>query len=75
MSSRSSCGKERGVAFVGEHREKSFHVRNFAAESVGDADGVGFVGFDQRGAFLGARDDVVDQHAAVDADRFSCHER
>ena len=55
-----------GVLLVGEDGEERFHVRDFAAERVGHAHRVGFVGFDERGAFLRASDDVVDEDATVE---------
>src|SRR6266581_9748502 len=58
--------KERAVLRIRQHREKGLHMRDFAAEIVGDADGVRGIGFDQRRTFGGPGDDVVDKHAAVD---------
>src|SRR5580700_707677 len=58
--------EECGVLLVGEDGEKGFLVRNFAAERIGNANRAGSVGFDESGALGGARDNVVDQDAAVD---------
>src|SRR3989442_742404 len=57
--------KEFAIALVGQHREKGLLVRNLATQAVGDAHGARLVGADQRGAFGGPRNDVVDQHAAI----------
>ena len=58
--------EERGILLVGEDGEKGFLVRDFAGEGVGDADGAGRVGFNEGGTFRGTRNDVVDEHAAID---------
>src|SRR3989441_8671981 len=57
--------KEFAIALVGQHREKGLLVRNLATQAVGDAHGARLVGADQRGAFGGPRNQVVDQHAAI----------
>ena len=54
------------VALVGEDREEGFLVRNLAPQRVGDAHRALFVRGDERTALLLPRDDVVDQHAAID---------
>src|SRR5712664_39114 len=58
--------EKRTVLFIRQHREKSLHVRNFAAEVVRYAHRIRRVGLHQRRAFDRLRNDVVDQHAAVD---------
>ena len=59
-------GEERGVPLIGQHGEERFYVRNFAAQGVGDTDGVGCVGLDQSVTFGGPGNDVVNKDAAVD---------
>ncbi len=54
------------VALIGQDGEERLLVRNLAAQVVGHAHRPGAVGIEQRAAFVGARDDVVDQHAPVD---------
>ena len=51
---------------VGEDREERLLVGELAAERVGDTDGPGAVGVDQRAALVGPAQDVVDQHPPVD---------
>jgi hypothetical protein len=58
--------EEPGVLLVGKDGEERLHVGNFAAKGVGHAYRVGFVSFDECGAFLRAGDDVVDEDAAIE---------
>jgi hypothetical protein len=58
--------KKAGVALVGEDGKKRLLVRNLAAQRVRHADGARGVGLEQRTALGLARDDIVDEHAAVD---------
>src|SRR5262249_51211250 len=57
--------EQSAIAFVGEHGEEGFYVRNLATKVVGHADGVGCVSFYERRAFGGLGDNVVDEHTAV----------
>ena len=59
-------GEQISEALVGQHREERLLVRDLAAERVGDAHGAGRVRLGQRAAVVGAREDVVDEHTAVD---------
>src|SRR5437773_1374469 len=61
-----AVGEEMRSAIVGEHGEERFLVRDLAAQRVGDADRAPLVRVDECAALAGARDDVVDQHAAID---------
>ncbi len=51
---------------VGEDREERLLVCELAPERVGDTDGPGAVGVDQRATLVGPAQDVVDQHPPVD---------
>src|SRR5262249_26893549 len=58
--------KERVVSLIGEHGEESLDVWNLAAEMVRHADGIRRDGVNQSLAVRRARNDVIDQHAAID---------
>src|SRR5437588_412285 len=53
-------------ALVGQHGEERLLVGNLAAQRVRHAHGARLVRRKERAALLGARHDVVDEHAAVD---------
>src|SRR3954470_25077726 len=54
------------VAGIREDGEERLLVRDLAAQCIGDAHRLRAISIDQRPALVWARDDVVDQHAAVD---------
>jgi len=47
--------KQSAIAFVSQHGEKRFYVRDFAAKGVGYADGIRGVGFTGLRTLWGAR--------------------
>src|SRR5207247_6577391 len=53
------------VSLVGEHGEERLLVRHLAAQRVGHADSAMPVRIEQRATLTLARDDVVDEDAAV----------
>src|SRR5271156_4282251 len=57
--------EERSILLVGKHSEKSLLVRNLAGKRIGHANRAGTVSVHQGRALSAARDDIVNQNAAI----------